>query len=354
MKIKRFWALGLGSLAVAFLIAACGSSATSGPETTPVPTSTPLSATTATPAQEQTREAGSQTATGYTWQISTVDANGAKPSLAVDANGVPHIAYMLEDMPGFVKYAVPNGEGWDIATIATGYFYGPLDIQVSRQGVPQISYHDHDEEDGAYAILVDGEWKVEIISHPGHDGWDNTLAIDSQGRPHIVSIDPSQFGSSSGLEYAALDGGTWTVEEVGSGPQPYEFGSFIALDSQNRPHVVWFDDENKDLMYALKEGGSWQVSSVDTQGDVGRYPSLAIDSQDNPAISYFEPSGNIKVARWDGSQWDIQPVGKLENVVTGFLGARKNSSLVFDSEDNPIVAYSDEDVVKLALWDGDQ
>ena len=57
------------------------------------------------------------------------------------------------------------------------------------------------------------------------------------------------------------------MEEVGSGPQPYEFGSFIALDSQDRPHVVWFDDENKDLMYALKEGVSWQVSAVDTQGD---------------------------------------------------------------------------------------
>ena len=36
----------------------------------------------------------------------------------------------------------------------------------------------------------------------------------------------------------------------------------------------------------------------------------------------------------------------------GHFGARKTSSLVLDKDDNPIVAYSDEEVIKLALWDG--
>jgi hypothetical protein len=43
---------------------------------------------------------------------------------------------------------------------------------------------------------------------------------------------------------------------------------------------------------------------------------------------------------------------KLEDVFTGFLGARKTSSVVIDADDNPIVAYSDEKLVKLAWWDG--
>ena len=91
---------------------------------------------------------------------------------------------------------------------------------------------------------------------------------------------------------------------------------------------------------------------------MGRYASLIIDSQDNPVISYYEPetntSGYIKLARWDGSQWNIQRVDKLENVFTGFLGARKTSSVVLDADDNPILSYSDEDVVKVAVWDGSQ
>jgi len=369
MRIKRAWILGIALVAGAFLFVACGggSTATSSPTPAPVPAATDNPNPTRPSAGQSTTEETTEptiagqtaaTVTGYTWQLDTVDTNGAKPSLAVDADGVPHIAYLLEAIPGFVKYAVPNNDGWDISTIATGYFYGPLDIQVSSQGVPQISYHDHDNEDAAYAILVDGQWQVETISHPGHDGWDNNLAIDSSGRPHIVSIDPSQFGSKSGVEYATFDGQNWKVEEVGSGPEPYEFGSFIALDSQDRPHVVWFNDEDKDLKYATNDGTGWVVSTVESQGDVGRYASLAIDSQDNPVISYYQPDGNtsgyIKVARWDGAQWDIQRVDKLENVFTGFLGARKTSSIVLDGNDNPIVAYSDEDLIKLAVWDGGQ
>lgn len=361
MKKRRLWALGIGTAVVAFLFVACGggSSSTSVPQSTttqsPTAAATPAPGSGATPATSASNGA-SATAVGYTWQVNTVDDDGAKPSLALDADGLPHIAYILEAMPGFVKYAVPSADGWAIDTVSTGYLYGPLDIQVSNEGTPQISWHSHDEEDAAYAILVDGQWRVQFIDHPGHDGWDNNLAIDSQGRPHVVSIDPVQFGSQSGVEYATLDGDSWSVEEVGSGPLPYEFGSFIALDSQDRPHVVWFDDDGQDLKYAVKDAGSWQVSTVDSQGDVGRYASLAIDSQGNPAISYYESTGqttgNIKVAQWDHNQWVIQQVDELQNVFTGFFGARKTSSLVFDNDDNPIVAYSDEEAVKLAVWDG--
>ena len=369
VRIKRFWVLGIAMVAGLFLFAACGggSESTQAPSPTSVPAATSSPSSTGTPSGQTTTaetpapatgDEPTGTVTGYTWQLDTIDTNGAKPSIAVDGNGVPHVAYMLEAMPGFVKYAIPNGDAWDITTISTGYFYGPLDIQVGGDGIPQISYHDHDNEDAAYAVLVDGQWQVETIGHPGHDGWDNNLAIDSSGRPHIVSIDPSQFGSCSGVEYATFDGQSWSVESVGSGPEPYEFGSFVALDSKDRPHVVWFDDGEKDLKYAINDGNGWAVSTVESQGDVGRYASIAIDNQDNPVISYYQPdgdsSGYIKFARWDGAQWDIQRVDKLENVFTGFLGARKTSSVVLDADDNPIVAYSDEDVVKLAVWDGSQ
>ena len=51
-------------------------------------------------------EATATPATGFTSVIDTVDDNGAKPSLAVDGDGVPHIAYLIEAMTGFVNHAV--------------------------------------------------------------------------------------------------------------------------------------------------------------------------------------------------------------------------------------------------------
>ena len=161
MKIKRLWALAIGSVLAAFLFIACGGGA-SAPTLSEVPSDTVAPGRTPSPTGPEATEVPTQTParpseganTGYTWVIETIDDNGAKPSLAVDSNGVPHIAFMLEAMPGFVKYAVLGESDWEISTVFTGYVYGPLDIQLDQQGVPQISWHSHDEEDAAYGVLA--------------------------------------------------------------------------------------------------------------------------------------------------------------------------------------------------------
>lgn len=365
--MRRIWALGLLTIAAAFIVAACGGDDGDTPTAVPTQAATAPGGTTPPPTERLSPTAEPQstaaplpqvTTARYSWEISTVDDTGAKPSLAVDSAGTPHIAYLLESMPGFVKHAVSESAGWNISEVATGYFYGPLDIAVDDLGRPHVAWHNHDFEDGAYATLVDGEWLPNDIIHPGHDGWDINVALDSKNQPRIVSIDPKQFGSTSGVEYAEFDGESWQVEDVGSGPQPYEFGTSIAVDSQDRSHVAWFDEPDQDLKYAVKNGSGWDISTVDSEGDVGRFPFLTLDSQDNPIISYFEKvtdtSGYFKLARWDGSDWDSQRIDKLNNVFLGFFGARKTSSVALDKDDHPIVAYSDEDVIKLAWWDGAQ
>ena len=88
------------SVGVAFIAAACGGGGDPTPTATPAITPTPAVGNTPTPAQD------APTASRYSWEVSIVDSNGAKPSLAVDSQGTPHIAYMLEARPGFVKHAV--------------------------------------------------------------------------------------------------------------------------------------------------------------------------------------------------------------------------------------------------------
>ena len=372
MRIKGPWTITLVAAAAVIFAAACvGEAATVAPTTTPLSTptqsATPIAtdATDATvppakdtTAPQPTNPATEVSASGRVWEISTVDTQGAKPSVAIAPDGTPHVAFILEAEPGFLKHAVLADGGWTVSTVATGYFYGPLDLAMDDDGKPHISWHNHDTENEGYAVLKDGEWQISDVAHPGHDGWDNNIAVDSTGTPHTVSIDPSQFGSDSGVEYATLSGGAWRVEEVGSGAVPYEFGTDIAMDSQDKPHLVWFDDSSKDLKYAVRTDGSWTISTVDSDGDVGRFPSLAIDGGDLPSISYFERTGNsagfIKLARRDGTSWDTQRIDELNDTFIDFFGARKTSSLALDPDGNPIVAYSDEAAVKLAQWDGRQ
>ncbi len=363
MSNKRIGGLGVIIGAVALIAVACGggdnnSSATAAqPTSSPVATAAPSSATTIPESPTETASPPGSGAARYSWEVTEVDGMGAKPSIAVDTAGTPYIAFMSEDRPGFVKSAVLTGDAWELSTVTSGYLYGPLDIDLAPDGTPQIVWHNHDNEDGSYARLENGQWMNTDIPSSGHDGWDINIAIDASGSPHVLSVDPAQFGSQNGLEYATFDGQAWTVETVGTGPLPYEFGNSIAIDSQDQPHIVWFDAQDQDLKYALRDSSGWTISTVDSEGDVGRYPSLALDQEGKPVVSYFqklnESSGVIKLARWDGSQWNVQPIDELDDVFPGFFGARKNSSVLLNADGNAIVAYSDESVLKLASWNGD-
>jgi len=136
---------------------------------------------------------------------------------------------------------------------------------------------------------------VQGVDHPGHDGWDNNVVLDLKGRPHTVSIDPKQFGSSSGIECAFYDGDSWKAKEVGSGPIAYEFGTAIALDISYNPQLAWYDDTANELKYAVKSGDSREIPTVDSEGDVGCYPALVIDNNNNAYISYYEMMSNVRV-----------------------------------------------------------
>ena len=321
----------------------------------PSPTEPPTPQPTKAPDTTAPTEPSESDAGKYVWEVSQVDEMGAKSSLALAPDGTPHVAYILEDMPGFVKHSVLGPEGWETSTVSAGYFYGPLDIVVGDEGAPHIAWHNHDLENEAYAVLADGVWAQQDLDHPGHDGWDNSLALDSRGLPHTASVDPSQFGSRSGVEYASFDGESWTVEEVGSGPVPYEFGTEIALDADDRVPVAWYDQSEEDLKYATKEGGAWTITTVDGDGDAGRFPSMVLDQQGNPVIGYFESTGGsegyIKLARFSNGQWSVERVDTLEDVSLGHFGARNIVSVALDG-DKPVLAYSDTRIIKLAWWDG--
>ncbi len=289
---------------------------------------------------------------------------GVKPDLALDAQDRAHIAYGLEARDGFVRHSL-IGDSTVTSTVAEGYFYFPLEIAVNAEGVPWIAYHNHDFEDQVVALAQDleaGEWTVLRTESPGHDGWDNALALDADGRPHTVAVDPSAFGSDVGLEYGFFDGDVWTVEQVGTGPLMYEVGTAIALDAAGNPHATFYDDQSADLMYASRADGAWTVTAIDTDGDVGRFADMLLDAGDRPHVAYLDfdgdSSGTIKYALFEGGEWSIEEVDQLDSFFIGpagnMSGARNVISLAFDSEGNPVIAYSDQQSIKLAWRQGEE
>jgi hypothetical protein len=94
---------------------------------------------------------------------------------------------------------------------------------------------------------------------------------------------------------------TWTVEVVDSLGYVGKFPS-IAIDADGFPHISYRNKDsevNGSLKYAVKTAsGAWLIEEPDTVGNVGRHTSLALDAGGLPHISYFDESNlDLKYAR---------------------------------------------------------
>lgn len=292
-------------------------------------------------------------ALSLTWEAQEI-GEGIKPSFAIDENGVAHVAFLTEADHGALFYAHNRNGGFEVETVAEGYFYGPIDLALTLGGDPIIAYHDHQAlqvdpalGDEVIAELTESGWKFTTVADDGHDGWDNSIAVDEAGNWHTAGVDPSQFGGQDGVEYATIVDGAVSVVPVGSGPIKYEFATSIQLDRSGSPAIAYYNDRDQQLELASLGASGWSVEVVDSEGDAGRYASLAYDADGVPHISYYVAesleSGTVRHAWKEPSGWQIEDVGSLQNIRMGHTGARKITSLAFDPEGGLHLAYTDRE-----------
>lgn len=171
-------------------------------------------------------------------------------------------------------------------------------------------------------------WQLETVDGSDDVGTHTSLALDSNDQPHISYYDET----SSDLKYAAHDGATWQIVTVDSSGSVGQFTS-LALDSNDRPHISFYDETNKTLKYAAYDGAAWQIETVDDDGDVGRYTSLELDSKNQAHISYLDVSNtDLKYAAYDGAAWQIKTVDSAGSA--GYF-----TSLALDSAGRPHISY---------------
>ena len=70
------------------------------------------------------------------------------------------------------------------------------------------------------------------------------------------------------------------------------------------------------LLNVSNAGMDWEFfATLDSEGDVGYYSSLAVDNDGNPYISYMDGSnGDLKYARWNGVTLSFETVDSTGDV----------------------------------------
>ncbi len=194
-----------------------------------------------------------------------------------------------------------------------------------------------------FAALTRGEnWTGKMIDDQGEGGTFTSLALDSQDRPHISYYEYSH----QDLKYAHYDGTEWQIENADSGG--VGMYTSLKLDSNERPHICYYDPANRNLKYASHDGTKWNNETVDSLGFVGLYCSMALDGNDRAHISYYDESAqDLKYAHFNGIGWDISVIDTYMNVGTF-------TALTLDSNDRPHISYVDQSEYKLqyAYFDG--
>jgi len=98
----------------------------------------------------------------------------------------------------------------------------------------------------------------------------------------------------------------WIIETVDSDGSVGSYPS-VAVDSGGNPHVAYYDYTSYRVKYAQRVGGIWQTEFISPLQ--GAYPSLALDTLGRPHISWsqwayhWEP---VMYTYWDGAQWVTQ------------------------------------------------
>jgi hypothetical protein len=258
------------------------------------------------------------------WQAQVVEGVGIPFDMVLDAGGYPHFCHYQGGGYG-AYYTYQDATGWHTETVDISGSGSACSLALDRQGEPHLVYFRlrfHDE--GWIYTYHDAQgWHSSYVNYYGA----MILALDHQDKPYIL------VAGSELLLLFPQQGGGWQPSLIESSYTAY---AALALGADGNPRISYYGMGDGDLKYAAWDGNAWQVETLDSQGDPGRYTDIAIDEYGFTHISYHDQTypytGNLKYAYQDERGWRIQTVDPTYD--SGYY-----TSIALDRFGEPLISY---------------
>jgi len=257
------------------------------------------------------------------WFVMTVAKGANFCALTLDSKQRPHISWA--DYGTFVgsklRYAHWDGAAWKIEAIPLSSevidFY--TSIALDQNDYPTISFYEYRGPRGTdiavrmRVVQWNGQyWPAQTIDGENQSGKYNALVSDSQSRVHLAYANVG--AQTAGIRYAIRDQGKWnaeTIEDIRIAKTYMGSGAGVAVDKNGNPHIVYANNSERTIRYAVRNGKQWvleKVADVSKAVYADRY-AIAVTDAGIPYVAYYDGgSGELRVAWRQGSHWISETV----------------------------------------------
>jgi|GEM_PF-1443412 len=272
--------------------------------------------------------------TDGTWQLSLIDGSGdyvSSPTLALDAQGKPHVAYLYF---GRLEYAVLEGATWNIEEVFVQSPSLPSashpSLAIDPGGTPLIGFFENWENELRVLRWTGAGWHQETVDTTGDVQAAPSLKLDTSGNIDIAYLSTPSFH----LKFAHQESGTWVTELVDTSGY-FHLDNPLALGGvDGSPHILYRDLDSHSLKYAIKKHGAWAIENVNAPGSDPQFAALVLDAEENPRWTYLDVAGR--------ALWYTDGAIHLTYPTDGDVWGRSRAILRWDGQ-GPVDAFVSED-----------
>jgi hypothetical protein len=213
------------------------------------------------------------------------------------------------------------------------------------------------EVHGAYGDFLFGYYEQEgkqkaatmydsaVVAKNG-SGVYNNLRFDASDNPVIAYVNAVQKTSEGGIQVAVKKSGVWTSTQIAAVITSSNIS--LGTDGAGVFGLAYFEPSSATLKYAESKDSFANTTAVKVDDDLthnGEYASLAYDSKGNPGISYYRCSA-AGASKCDNSadalMYAYRKSGNWSTYEVDQGGTNRcgtYTSLVYDSDDMPVISY---------------
>jgi hypothetical protein len=218
---------------------------------------------------------------------STTGQIGQYTAIALAGDGAPRIAYQSVTISGnALKYIAKTGGVWGSPqTVENGG--AAASMALDANGYPHVAHVSGTSL--RYVFWNGSAWTAETIEDFGVEDDRTAIALDASGHPHIA------FVTTDGLIYAFHDGSEWTFETVHNVAGMGALGTAspaLVLNSSDEPFISYHGTlwgETAVVVAVRTDVDEWQFPAWLLQDTTpGGQTGIAIDNRDVLHVSFHD------------------------------------------------------------------